>query len=36
MAFVAELDKTVGRASALTRQLLTVSRQQILRMGIWT
>ena len=33
MAFAAELEKTVGRASALTRQLLTVSRQQILRMA---
>jgi two-component system cell cycle sensor histidine kinase/response regulator CckA len=33
LAFAAELDKTVGRASALTRQLLTVSRQQILHMA---
>ena len=30
MAFAADLDKTVARASALTRQLLSVSRQQIL------
>ena len=32
LGFVAELSKTVDRASALTRQLLSVSRQQILRM----
>ncbi len=32
LEFAAELEKTVGRASALTRQLLTVSRQQILHM----
>jgi PAS domain S-box-containing protein len=33
LEFVAELSKTVGRATALTRQLLTVSRQQILHMA---
>jgi two-component system cell cycle sensor histidine kinase/response regulator CckA len=33
LAFAAELGKTVGRASALTRQLLSVSRQQVLHMA---
>jgi PAS domain S-box-containing protein len=32
LEFAADLGKTVGRASALTRQLLTVSRQQVLHM----
>jgi PAS domain S-box-containing protein len=33
LAFAADLGKTVGRAAALTRQLLTVSRQQVLHMA---
>ena len=33
VAFATELAKTVGRAATLTRQLLTVSRQQILHMA---
>jgi signal transduction histidine kinase len=33
LEFAGELSKTVGRASALTRQLLTVSRQQILHLA---
>jgi PAS domain S-box-containing protein len=32
LEFAGEVSKTVGRASALTRQLLTVSRQQILHL----
>jgi two-component system cell cycle sensor histidine kinase/response regulator CckA len=33
LVFATELDRTVGRAAALTRQLLTVSRQQILHLA---